>query len=480
MIEAIWLGAMAAFPLSVVVLARTGVDVERLRWLAVSAATLSLVLALLPLGVPALGALRISWGGATHGLLGASVVRMDGLSAVLLPLTAALWLFTIAVTPRARLDRRGLARTALGTLATLAAFLTTSPVLLLVLWILSAWTLFDAHAEAAHRRARRIVAGYVGFGTVMFAAGIVAEHLLQLRGLGLWLIATGAMVRKGIFPFHAWIPEVFDRGRLGPTLLFSAPQLGAYVTLVLVVPYASATLLRVVAMLALGTAVYAAALAVYQRDARRAAGYLFVSQSALVMAGLDCSSVEALAGALVMWVSSALGFAGLGRVILALEARRGRLDLSRHHGGYEQMPLLAVSFLVMGLACMGFPGTLGFIGQEMLVDGAVTAFPVLGLCVIAAAALTGIAVLRMYFSLFCGRRDTATALEVLPREKLGFGITAAVLIGLGIAPAPLVASRLAVADAVLALRSEPQHEARVLDRPRIPSPASARLPTEDP
>src|SRR5712672_3041776 len=51
------------------------------------------------------------------------------------------------------------------------------------------------------------------------------------------------------------------------------------------------------------------------------------------------------------------------------------------------MPLLAISFLAMGLACTGFPGTLGFVGQELLVDGAVDAFPVMGFGVVIASAL---------------------------------------------------------------------------------------------
>jgi NADH-quinone oxidoreductase subunit M len=123
-----------------------------------------------------------------------------------------------------------------------------------------------------------------------------------------------------------------------------------------------------------------------------------MSQSALVMAGLDCTSVSALAGGLIVWLSAGLGFAGLARSVLVLEARRGRLDLTTYHGGYERMPLLATSFLCMGLACTGFPGTLGFVGQELLVDGAVDAFPVMGFAVVVASALTGLAVLRMYFS----------------------------------------------------------------------------------
>ena len=160
-----------------------------------------------------------------------------------------------------------------------------------------------------------------------------------------------------------------------------------------------------------------------------------MSQSALVMAGLDCTSVSALAGGLLVWLSAGLAFAGLARCVLVLEARRGRLDLTTYHGGYERMPLLAISFLSMGLACTGFPGTLGFIGQELLVDGAVDAFPVMGFAVVIASALTGLAVLRMYFSLFCGRSDalahSGLRLGLTRREAWTFVALVIALIGFG-------------------------------------------------
>src|SRR5206468_5474832 len=136
----------------------------------------------------------------------------------------------------------------------------------------------------------------------------------------------------------------------------------AYMTVVLVVPRATPEMLRVIAILALGTAVYGSALALVQASARRACGYLFMSQSALVMAGLDCTSASALAGGLLVWLSAGLAFAGLARVVLVLEARRGRLDLSTYHGGYERMPVLAIRFPSVGLARTGFPGPLGFGG----------------------------------------------------------------------------------------------------------------------
>jgi NADH-quinone oxidoreductase subunit M len=250
-------------------------------------------------------------------------------------------------------------------------------------------------------------------------------------------------------------------------------------TIVLIVPRASPEMLRVIAVLALVTAVYGAALALVQTSARRACGYLFMSQSALVMAGLDCSSTSALAGGLVVWLSAGLAFAGLARCVLVLEARRGRLDLTTYHGGYERMPLLAVSFLAMGLACTGFPGTLGFIGQELLVDGAVDAFPVMGFAIVIASALTGLAVLRMYFSLFCGRADppshSSQRLGLRPWEAWTFTALVIALVGLGVAPRALVDSRFAVSEDILRQRQERSWERRGDDpaAARVLSPAGA-------
>ena len=457
----LWLAGLVALPAFVIGASLLPVDVERLRRLAVASAIAMLLAALV---IPASPSLRNFSIGASALIPipgGEDIIRIDTLSAALLPFAAALWLLTVAVTPRASLDRRGLRRTSLATLITLASFLTESAIVLLLLSVASIWTFLSALADPAHRHQRRVVAVYLGVSTLLFAIGVA---LLVSPGVqntafettAMWLIVVAALVRKGIVPFHAWVPEVFDHGRLGPAILFNAPQVGAYMTVVLIVPRASPEMLRLIALLALGTAVYGAALALVQRSARRACGYLFMSQSALVMAGLDCTSVTALAGGLLVWLSAGLGFAGLARCVLVLEARRGRLDLTTYHGGYERMPVLAISFLTMGLACTGFPGTLGFVGQELLVDGAVDVFPVMGFAVVIASALTGLAVLRMYFSLFCGRSEMqvhpSLRLGLRPREAWTFVALVIALVGFGLVPRPLVDSRFDASGDILRLR----------------------------
>jgi len=455
-----WLACLVVWPVMVAGLSMLPIGVERLRQAAVAGAIATLLVSLGVFVVPGLGAFEISAPSLSRAL-GGALFRVDALSSALLPFAASLWLLTVAVSPRAALDRRGLRRTALATLVTLGCFLTESPIVLLVLWISSVGTFWAALSEPAHQHQRRIVAVYLGASSVLFGGGAVllawpAAQGTTLEVVGVWLVVIAALVRKGIFPFHAWVPEVFDRGRLGPAILFSAPQLGAYVTAVLIVPRASPELLRLIAVLALGTAVYGAALALVQTSARRACGYLFMSQSALVMAGLDCTSNRALAGGLLLWLSAGIAFAGLARCVLVLEARRGRLDLSVYHGGYERTPVLAASFLVMGLACTGFPGTLGFVGQELLVDGAVDVFPVLGFAVVVAAALTGLAVLRMYFALFCGRPSADgqgdVRIGLIHREAWTFASVVLVLVGTGIVPAPIVDSRFLASDEILLRR----------------------------
>lgn len=463
----LWLVGLVALPSLVIGASYLRGDVERLRRLAVASAIAMVLAALVIPLAPPMRDFSIRTSAFTWIPGGEELIRIDTLSGALLPFAAGLWLLTVAVTPRAALDRRGLRRTALATLLTLTSFLTESGVVLLLLSVASVWTFLSALADPAHRYQRRVVAVYLGASTLLFAVGVglLASPGVQntrVESVAMWLIVAAALVRKGIVPFHAWVPEVFDHGRLGPAILFNAPQVGAYMTVVLIVPRASPEMLRTIALLALGTAVYGAALALVQRSARRACGYLFMSQSALVMAGLDCTSVTALAGGLLVWLSAGLGVAGLARTVLVLEARRGRLDLTSYHGGYDRMPLLAITFLAMGLACTGFPGTLGFIGQELLVDGAVESFPVMGFAVVIASALTGLAVLRMYFSLFCGRADVlahpSLRLGLTPREAWTFVALVIALIGLGVVPRPLVDSRFDASAEILRLRQERMSE----------------------
>lgn len=455
MLTWLWLSSLVGAPLVVVLHSSLARNERSARSVAIACAAVATALGALVPFVPALRALAVPWPAEDSALLGATMLRVTSLSLPLVALPSGLWLMTLVATPAARLDVAGLRRTAIAAAAGTLAFITESPALLACCWVTSSALLVRGLATTAEsRRAGRIVAAYHVVSSLLFVGGVAWTAAVGPDASGgLWLIIAAVLIRKGIFPAHSWIPEALDRGRIGPTVLFSAPQLGTFIAAILVVPHATVGMLRAVAVLSLITALYGAALALFQSDARRALGYVFVSQSALVLAGLDCGAADALTGALVLWLSSAIAFTGMARTVLALEARRGRLRLTRYHGGLERMPLLATSFLIFGLACTGFPGTLGFVGQELLIDGAVRAFPAVGFLTVATSALTGLAVLRMYFSLFCGARAGSGSLDLLPRETLAFGAAAVLLVGTGVVPGTIVSSRQHASVAILSARN---------------------------
>ena len=255
-------------------------------------------------------------------------------------------------------------------------------------------------------------------------------------------LLAAILVRCGTVPAHCWVTDWFEHASPGIALLSVLPLSGVYAAVRLVLPIAPGWVMQSIGLLSLVTAIYAAGMATIQRETRRFFAYLFLSYSSLVLVGLELHTELSLTASLCLWFSIILSLGGFGLTLRALEARFGRLSLCDHHGLYEHSPTLAVCFLLTGLASVGFPGTLGFISIELLVDGAVEASPYFGVAVIAAGALNSIAVLRAYLSLFTGARHVSTvSLAISVRERVAVLTLSALILGGGLFPQPGVATR---------------------------------------
>jgi NADH-quinone oxidoreductase subunit M len=375
---------------------------------------------------------------------------VDPLSAPLLPLIALLHFLTILATQRTKLPRYSFALALMSEGLLLATFACPHPGALVVLLALGT---IPPYLELRFRR--KPVRVYVTHGALFVSALAIGW------GVGVWsaetrlaLFALAVLIRSGIIPFHCWFTDLFEHASFGTALLFMTPLTGAYAALRLLITYSPEGFLSVIGVAALLTAVYAAAMALVQREARRSFCYLLLSHSALVLVGLHLSNRLGLAGGLCVWLSTALAFTGLGLTLRAVEARFGRLSLDDYRGLYEHVPALASSFAISGLAAVGFPFTVGFIGTEMLVEGVVEHSALQGAMILATAALNGITLIRVYFLLFAGRRHFSTiALGPVGRERFTAAVLAVLLVGGGLYPQPGVASRHEAAVYLLSSRS---------------------------
>jgi len=397
---------------------------------------------------------------------------IDHLSAIMLPWLALLFFLTAVGTLQAKVRRFSFSWKLFYEAIALSIFSCKQPWILIALLALG--TIPPFLELRTRRKPTRIFVLHMSLYVLLL---VVGESFVD-RNAGpeeqsLWAVLpllVAVLVRCGIVPFHVWITDLFEHATLGTALLFVTPIVGAYAAVRLVLPIAPEVVLRSMGLLSLVTAVYAAGMALIQREGRRFFCYLFLSHSALVLVGLEMVTSIGLTGALCVWLSVGLSLGGFGLTLRALEARRGRLSLANFQGLYEHAPNLAMCFVLTGLASVGFPGTFGFVGMEILVDGATVAYPHVGISVVVAAAINGIAIVQAYFLLFTGTRYVSSvSLWLRARERYAVLTLAALILAGGFFPQPGVESRHNAAKEILDQRAALSAAGKAYARRPVPS-----------
>ena len=391
-------------------------------------------------------------------LFGRYVFELDDLSAPLLPAVGLLHFLTALATPRRNMRRFSLSWSLAAEAIRLATFSCQEPCVLVGL--LAAATV-PPYIELVNRgRPTRVYALHMALFVVLLVVGWGAVDTSWSSSsaraqVGTILLMAAILVRCGTIPAHCWVTDWFEHASPGIAILYVVPLSGVYAAVRLVLPIAPEWVLQSIGLMSLVTAVYAAAMATVQREARRFYSYVFLSHASLVLVGLELQTPLSLTASLCLWFSVILSLGGFGLALRAVEARFGRLSLVNYHGLYSHSPTLAVCFLLTGLACVGFPATIGFISTELLVDSAVEASPFVGFMVVAAAALNGIAIVRAYLLLFTGARHVSTvSLEIGLRERLAVLTLAALVLGGGLFPQLAIRSRYLAAERILEQRRD--------------------------
>lgn len=390
-------------------------------------------------------------------LLGREFFVIDELTAPLLPKVALLFGLTIIATTRSKSMRFSFGRT-LQAEAIILAILSCSdiPLLILLLLVSTVQPWMEMRSRGSNTRVYTIcMSAHIGLLLLGVTVHWLGDNTPLFRNIAACLLVASAMIRAGIFPTHFWIVDLFEKSTFGMALLYVAPMTGAYVVMRLVLPAVPVWALHSVAVLSLLTALYAAGMALVQMEARRFFAFLFISHSSLVLAGLEIANPIGMTGALCIWLETGLSLGGVALTLRAVEARIGRISLDQYHGLFDHMPYLGSLFLVTGLTAIGFPGGLAFVGTELLVEGTVEVYPAVGAIIVLAAALNGVAVLRVYFRIFTGTRHIATVpLTARLTERITAIALSLLILGVGIWPSAAIRSRYHAAEALLRLRQE--------------------------
>ena len=183
-------------------------------------------------------------------------------------------------------------------------------------------------------------------------------------------------VKVPMWPVHTWLPDAHVEAPTGGSVVLAAIalKLGAYGFLrfsLPIAPDASHELSGFVIALSLIAVVYIGFVALVQEDMKKLVAYSSISHMGFVTLGFFMFSAIGIEGALVQMISH--GFIS-GAMFLCIGVMYDRMHSRRiadYGGVVNTMPKFAALFVLFAMANAGLPATSGFVGEFMVILGAV-------------------------------------------------------------------------------------------------------------
>ncbi|WP_236587562.1 complex I subunit 4 family protein [Tumebacillus amylolyticus] len=198
---------------------------------------------------------------------------------------------------------------------------------------------------------------------------------------GIFLVLFLAiLIEEAFFPFHTWLPDTHEQAPSTISMVVGGVlmKIGAYVLFrigVGILPDAIQYYATLIAVIGVINIVYAALVAMVQKDWRRLLAFSAISHMGVVLLGVAALNQEGLQGGIFMTISSGLLSGLLFFLIGAIKERTGTTVINALGGLSKPMPILAGFLLAAALGSLGLPGMSGFISEILAFMGAFAAFP---------------------------------------------------------------------------------------------------------
>ena len=257
-----------------------------------------------------------------------------------------------------------------------------------------------------------------------------------------FLIAFG--VKVPMWPVHTWLPDAHVEAPTGGSVVLAAIglKLGAYGFLrfsLPIVPDAAHQLAPLVITLSLIAVVYIGFVALLQADMKKLVAYSSISHMGFVTLGFFMFNTLGLEGALVQMISHGFVSGAMFLCIGVLYDRMHSRQIADYGGVVNTMPKFAAFFMLFAMANSGLPATSGFVGEFMIVLGAVEYNFWIGFIAATTLILGAAYSLWMYKRVVFGKvanKHVAELEDINGREFAFLAILAACVLAMGLYPFP--------------------------------------------
>ncbi len=262
-----------------------------------------------------------------------------------------------------------------------------------------------------------------------------------------WAFFLGFAIKVPMFPFHTWLPYAHGQAPTVGSVILAAVllKMGTYGFVRFSLPLfpdASVAAITPVAIIAIIMIIYTAMVAYAQKDIKQVIAYSSISHMGVIVLGTFAMNVEGIAGSVFLMLSHGIVSGALFLLVGVIYDRKHTKLMSEFGGLAKVMPNFATIFVVITMASVGLPLTIGFIGEYLSLAGFFKVSPLMTVIAGTSIILGAVYMLTVVKKTFFGpitKEENKNLKDLDGKELVALVPLVAISIWLGVYPKPILA-----------------------------------------